>query len=300
MKKIIALGFFDGVHLGHQALLRECTALAQQLGLAPAAITFEIHPQAFFTNNPPAQINTVADRDRLLRRYGAEEIYSLPVNEKGMSTKWEPFLEDFLAQGAVGFVCGSDFRFGHKGEGDAAKLQAFCREKDLPCTVVPEQLLEGRGISSTHIRYLLGQGEMAQAVKFLGHPHLLSGEVISGRRLGRTLGIPTANLALPEDLIVPKFGVYACFACFEGEKHPGVANIGNRPTVGGHRTTVEPWILDFDGDLYGKEITLEFYDFIRPEQKFSSLEELKAQIHQDADTAREILSRGGNLPPTGD
>ena len=291
MKKIIALGFFDGVHLGHQALLRTCRELAQQQNMTPAAITFETHPQAFFTSAPPAQINTSADRDRLLRRYGAEEICSLPVNEKVMSTPWATFLEELVAQGAAGFVCGSDFRFGHKGEGDAAKLQEFCRERDLSCTVVPEQLLEGRRISSTYIRYLLEQGEMAQAVKFLGHPHILTGEVISGRRIGRTLGIPTANLARKDDLIVPNCGVYACLACFDGEKHPAVANIGNRPTVGGHRTTVEPWILDFDGDLYGKEITLEFYAFIRPEQRFSSLAELKAQIHRDADAAREILSK---------
>ena len=291
MKKIIALGFFDGVHLGHQALLGACAALAEQLGLKSAAITFQTHPQSFFTANPPAQINTGADRDRLLRRYGAEEICSLPVNEKVMSTHWQVFLEELMAQGAAGLVCGSDFRFGQGGEGNARKLRQFCKERELPCAVVPEQLLDGIRISSTHIRGLLERGEMAQAVRYLGHPHILSGKVISGRRLGRTLGVPTANLALPEYLIVPKFGVYACFACFDGEKHPAVANIGNRPTVGGHRTTVEPWILDFDGDLYGKEITLEFYDFIRPEQKFDTLEELKAQIHQDASAAREILSK---------
>ncbi len=291
MKKIIALGFFDGVHLGHQALLRACTALAKQQNMTPAAITFETHPQAFFTATPPAQINTSADRDALLRQFGMAEIIRLPVNEKVMSTPWQAFLEDLLAQGAAGFVCGNDFRFGHKGAGDAARLQAFCREKDLPCTIVPEQQLGGIRISSTHIRSLLECGDMAQATQFLGHPHILTGEVISGRRLGRTLGIPTANLSLPEALIVPKLGVYACLACFEGKKLPAVTNIGNRPTVGGHRITVEPWILDFDGDLYGKEITLEFYAFIRPEQKFPTLEDLKAQIQRDAETAREALRR---------
>lgn len=291
MKKIIALGFFDGVHLGHQALLRACTALAKQQNMTPAAITFETHPQAFFTATPPAQINTSADRDALLRQFGMAEIIRLPVNEKVMSTPWQAFLEDLIAQGAAGFVCGNDFRFGHKGAGDAARLQAFCREKDLPCTIVPEQQLGGIRISSTHIRSLLECGDMAQAAQFLGHPHILTGEVISGRRLGRTLGIPTANLSLPEALIVPKFGVYACLACFEGKKLPAVANIGNRPTVGGHRITVEPWILDFDGDLYGKEITLEFYAFIRPEQKFPTLEDLKAQIQRDAEAAKEALRR---------
>ena len=289
MKKIIALGFFDGVHLGHQQLLRACAALAQQYAMTPAAITFETHPQSFFTATPPAQINTGADRDRLLRHYGMEEIICLPVNEEVMSTPWQAFLEDLITHGAAGFVCGNDFRFGRAGEGCAEKLQEFCREKNLPCTIVPEQTLDSIRISSTHIRSLLEQGELARAVNFLGHPHILTGQVISGRRLGRTLGIPTANLALPESLVAPKFGVYACLACFDGKKLPAVANIGNRPTVGGHRITVEPWILDFDGDLYGKEITLEFYAFIRPEQKFPSLDDLKAQILRDADTAKEIL-----------
>ena len=289
MKKIIALGFFDGVHLGHQALLSACAGLAEQLRATPAAITFETHPQSFFTNNPPALINTATDRDRLLKQYGMAEIISLPVSEKVMSTHWETFLEDLLAQDAAGFVCGSDFRFGHKGEGDAAKLQAFCAMRNLPCAIVPEQLLEGIRISSTHIRALLEQGEMAKAVRFLGHPHILSGEVISGRRLGRTLGIPTANLALPEDLVQPKRGVYACRVALDGKMYAAVTNIGNRPTVGGHHTTVEPWILDFDGDLYGKEITLEFYAYLRQEEKFPSLEDLKQQIHRDADAAREIV-----------
>lgn len=291
MKKIIALGFFDGVHLGHQQLLCACTALAQQYAMTPAAITFETHPQSFFTAAPPAQINTDADRDRLLRHYGMGKIICLPVNEKVMLTPWQTFLEELLAQGAAGFVCGNDFRFGKSGEGCAEKLAEFCRERNLPCTIVPEQTLDGIRISSTHIRSLLEGGEMAQAVKFLGHPHMLTGQVISGRQLGRTLGIPTANLMLPESLVTPKFGVYACLACFDGKRLSAVTNIGHRPTVGGHRTTVEPWILDFDGDLYGKEITLEFYAFIRPEQKFPSLDDLKAQIHRDADTAKEVLNK---------
>lgn len=290
MNKIIALGYFDGVHLGHQALLRACAELAQPLGLQRAAITFEGHPQAFFTSNPPPQINTMSDRQRLLEHYGIQWLCRLPVTKEVMSTSWQDFLEMLIRQGAAGFVCGSDFRFGHAGEGSAQKLQQFCRERELPCTVVPEQKMDGIRISSTHIRSLLEQGRMEEAVRFLGHPHILTGEVISGRHIGRTLGIPTANLALPEDLVVPKFGVYACRACIGGKKHPAVTNIGSRPTVGGHHTTVEAWILDFEGDLYGKEITLEFYAFLRPEQQFPSLDALKAQIRRDADTARALLS----------
>ena len=197
-------------------------------------------------------------------------------------------MEQLLAAGAAGFVCGDDFRFGHKGEGDTEKLQAFCRERGLPCIIVPEQTLEGVRISSTAIRRLLENGETEKAVAFLGHPHILSGTVIPGKQLGRTIGIPTANLALPEGLVIPKFGVYACKVWVKGETYRAVTNIGSRPTVNGTGITVEPWLLDFDGDLYGKTITLEFHKFLRPEQKFPSLDALKQQISRDAEQVKML------------
>ena len=288
-KKIIALGFFDGVHLGHQALLAECVRLARAHDCQPAAITFLQHPQSLFVSEPPALLTGAADRDALLGRYGMEQICKLPVTEEVMSTPWETFLEQLLEQGAAGFICGHDFRFGHRGEGSPEKLTRFCAGRDLPCTVVPGQALDGIRISSTHIRGLIEAGEMETAVRFLGHPHILTGTVVSGRHLGRTIGVPTANLLLPEGLVVPRFGVYACRCRVDGGVFSAVTNIGTRPTVGGHRVTVEPWILDFDGDLYGKEITLEFYKFLRPERKFDSLEELKAQIQRDAADAQLLL-----------
>ena len=280
-ERIFALGFFDGVHLGHQALLRECCRLADEQEVQPAAITFDNHPQTLFSKNPPPLINTWQDRQTLLRSYGIGPIYKYPVTKEVMSMSWQDFLAELLESGAVGFVCGNDFRFGHQGEGTAEKLKIFCEERDLPCTIVPEQTVDGIRVSSTYIRQLIEAGEMAQAVKFLGHPHILTGTVVSGRHLGRTIGIPTANLALPEALLVPKFGVYACLAVIGGRKYPAVANIGTRPTGGGHHVTVEPWILDFEGDLYGQELTLEFYKFLRPEKKFPSLEALREEIQKN-------------------
>ena len=206
-----------------------------------------------------------------------------------MSTKWRIFLENLLAEGASGFVCGDDFRFGHQGQGDCEKLKMFCRERGLPCHIVPEQMLEGIRISSTHIRRLIENGDMEEAAKFLGHPHVISGEVVSGRKIGRTIGVPTANILIPEGVVTPKLGVYACTCVLDGKAYPAVTNIGSRPTVDGQGVTVEPWILDFVGDLYGKEITLEFYKFLRPEEKFTSLEELKAQIQQDAEETKNLL-----------
>lgn len=288
-KKIFALGFFDGVHLGHQALLETCVAMAQEMDAAPAAITFDRHPQSLFIPNPPALINRNADRDALLRRFGVEYIHRLTVNEEVMSTKWGRFLEALLEDGACGFVCGDDFRFGHKGEGDIHKLEAFCRERGLPCVIVPEQTLDGVRISSTHIRHLIETGEMEEAEKFLGHRHLLSGEVVSGRQLGRTIGVPTANILIPEGVVLPNLGVYACTCCVGRHQYAAVTNIGSRPTVEGHQVRAESWILDFEGDLYGKEITLEFHKFLRPEVKFESLAALQVQIHADAAQTKALL-----------
>ena len=290
-KYIFALGFFDGVHLGHQVLLKACCRLARQLGCGTAAITFDAHPQSLFSENTPPLINGLPDREALLRHFGISHIHVFPVDRETMSTPWDEFLCQLMAEGAVGFVCGSDFRFGSRGEGNAEKLSAFCKERNLPCIIVPEQTMDDIRISSTYIRGQIESGDMATAVRFLGHPHILTGEVIPGKQLGRRLGIPTANLRLPEGLAVPKFGVYACACLVDGIRYPAVTNVGVRPTVSGSGITVEPWILDYSGDLYGREIQLEFHYFLRPEKKFDSLEELKAAIHHDAQEAKAVFAR---------
>ena len=287
--KIFALGFFDGVHLGHQALLKACVQLAAEQNAQPAAITFDRHPQALFSAAVPPLINTGDDREQLLRQQGIRQITVLPTTKDVMSTSWEQFLEALVHKAAIGFVCGEDFRFGHRGEGNAEKLLAFCNQRKLSCVIIPDQQLRGVRISSTHIRNLLEAGDVESAACFLGHPHILTGEVMPGRQLGRTIGVPTANIPIPDGIIVPKCGVYACFAEVDGKKYPAVTNIGSRPTVGGHQVRAESWLLDFAGDLYSKQLTLEFYAFLRPEQKFASLEELKTQIHADAAKTREIL-----------
>ena len=284
--QIFALGFFDGVHLGHQALLRRCCALAARQGCETAAITFDDHPMRLFSDRNPPLITTVHDRQLLLRHYGIQTIRCFPVTEEVMSTPWEAFLEQLCRQGAAGFVCGDDFRFGHRGEGDAERLQQYCARHNLPCAVIPEQTHSGIRISSTQIRALIEDGSMESAASLLGHPHILTGTVHHGRQLGRKLGIPTANLWIPAGIVVPKFGVYACRVVIGEQTYPAVANVGVRPTVSGSGITVEPWILDFQGDLYGEEIRLEFYRFLRPEMKFDALSELQAQIHRDAEQVR--------------
>lgn len=286
---IYALGFFDGVHLGHQALLRTCRELADRHGCKAGAVTFTAHPDALVSGNAPALINTIEDRKRLLYAYGMDTVVELPFDRTLMTTHWSAFLTQLTESGAAGFVCGSDFRFGAGGSGTAKKLAAFCEKRDIPYAIVPQQLLNGTRVSSTHIRTLLTEGEMEEAVRFLGHPHVLTGQVVTGKQLGRTIGTPTANLLLPDGIAVPRFGVYACKASVEDKRYMAVTNIGTRPTVSGEGVTVEANLLDFDGDLYGRTVTLAFHSFLRPEQKFDSLEELKGQIAEDIAQIRTIL-----------
>ena len=288
-KCIFALGFFDGVHLGHQALLKTCRNMADSLGCEAAAITFDAHPQRLFTPNVPPLLTTVDDRCRLLRNFGMDRIHTFPVTADVMGMHWESFLEGLVQQGAAGFVCGDDFRFGHKGAGNADLLLSFCQRNCLPCAVIPEQTRDGKRISSSLIRTLVESGKMESAIGFLGHAHILTGSVRHGQQLGRKLGVPTANLVIPAGVVVPKFGVYACRANIDGASHAAVANVGIRPTVSGSGITVEPWILDFSGNLYGKEITLEFYRFLREETKFPDLTALQRQIHLDAAETRRYF-----------
>lgn len=291
-KTIYALGFFDGVHLGHKALLRSCRELADKLGVKAGVVTFTSHPDALVLGAAPKLINTATDRRQLLKAAGMDTVVELPFDKAMMAMPWQDFFRLLMEKyGAAGLVCGADFRFGSKGAGNAALLRNACEREGIPCTVVPEQTVDGITVSSTHIRALLERGDTETAARFLGHPHFLTGTVVKGRQLGRTIGIPTANLAFPEDLVLPKLGVYACTAEADGKIYPCVTNVGSRPTVNGHHITVESWLQDFDGELYGKELTVRFYKFLRPEQKFDTLIQLQAQILRDAENVKKSFSR---------
>ena len=290
---IYALGFFDGVHIGHQALLSAVKGLCREEKCG--VITFAAHPDTLVTGQTPKLINTPQDRVKLLKHFGMDRVVTLPFDKKMRDTSWEDFLEGLQSHdGAAGFVCGEDFRFGQFGAGTAQKLKAYCEARGLPCAVVPEQIRSGIRVSSTAIREKLEQGQMEEAMFLLGHPHILTGQVVHGKQLGRTLGIPTANLLLPPELVTPRFGVYAGTAVIGDRRYSAVTNIGVRPTVSGKGITVEPWILDYHGDLYDKTITLELTHFLRPERKFASLEELKAEIERNAEQTRALTAQDRN------
>lgn len=295
-KTVYALGFFDGVHLGHASLLSACRCLADELGVQAGVVTFSTHPDALVQGTAPGLINTLRDRDSLLReKFHMDTVITLPFDRELMRCSWQDFFRRLLEEfGAAGLVCGEDFRFGHRGEGNGEKLLEACRAAGIPCIVQPQLKLGDIPVSSTHIRYLIEMGRMEHAIRFLGHPHILTGNVVHGHQLGRRLGFPTANLMLPRELVIPKFGVYACRCLVDGKRYPAVTNVGTRPTVAGVGITVETWILDYTGDLYGREITLEFFRFLRPELKFPGLEALQQAIRADAEKTKEILKRFQN------
>ena len=291
--RIIALGYFDGVHMGHGGLLRKAKALAQERGLRAAAVTFYPHPSVLLTGKSVPLLSSVEDRAYLMETlYHMDEVLPLPFDMAMMQMPWQDFLTEILLRdfGAEGLVCGHDFRFGYRGEGTPEKLRAFCEEHHIPCAVIDEIQVEGEPASSTLIRRLIAEGNMEKAVRFLGHPHLLTGKVEGGKHRGHTWGIPTANLPFPKDIAVPAFGVYVTKAVVDGNTYLAVTNVGVHPTVGEMPAPkAEAWLLDFDGDLYGKEIALHFYARIREERKFSSVEEMTAEIRKNADFVRNYF-----------
>lgn len=282
-KTVIALGFFDGVHRGHGALLRKAAERAGELNAAPAVFTFDRSPKEFVTGKPVLLINSNDDRRDIIRRvYGIQRVIFAPFDREMMTMPWQDFITELLVKqyGAVHLVAGHDYRFGHKNEGTVERLREKCRELGLGCDIIPKVELEGITVSSTYIRTLLEQGDVERAALFLGHPHCLSQTVRHGQRLGRTIGIPTVNLAVPAHVLTPERGVYITRAFLpDGRSCPGVTNVGTRPTVtDGNTVSVETYLLGFDGDLYGQTVRLEFHKRLRGEVKFPSLEALRQEI----------------------
>ena len=298
-RRVIALGFFDGVHLGHGALLRRVAQRAKELDALPCAFTFDRSPAAALTGRAVPLLTGVDDRTQLMRElYGIREVVVAPF-EVMRQMDWQDFVEQYLQKelGAVHVVAGHDFHFGYRGEGSPQRLADKCARLGLGCDVIPKVELDGVTISSTHIRTLVEAGELEQAARFLGHPHILSGAVVHGNEIGRTLGSPTANLPVPQGVIAPGFGVYATRVVLPDGARPAVTNVGVRPTVSsqGRAVIVEPWILDYHGDLYGQNIRVEFHTRLRPEMKFPDLQALRRAILDNAAQTRAYFAAKGDL-----
>jgi riboflavin kinase/FMN adenylyltransferase len=291
----VALGNFDGVHLGHAAVLR--AAHAARPDAPRAVLSFEPHPREFFRpQDPPFRLTLAAERAAALAAQGVDILYQLSFDTALSQLSAEAFIAEVLHEGlgAAQLTCGADFAFGHRRGGNVELLAARAEALGVGLSIVPPVVDAQGPISSSRIRRLLQDGYPERAAALLGRPHALRGVVMHGDAKGRTIGFPTANIPLGRHL-EPLRGVYAVTARIGGQLVRGVANIGQRPTVGGTESRLEAHFFDFAGDLYGQELSVCLRHFLRPEEKFPSFEALKAQILEDAAQARALLD--ATLPP---
>lgn len=288
-KRAVALGFFDGLHAGHLAVLKP--ALAQkEKGLVPAVLLFDEHPLTVLKGEKIARLMSSEKREKMLTEMGFEIIkYSFSAI-KDMSA--QDFVKKVLKeQLKAGFVsCGFNYRFAKNGTGTTATLESLCGKEGIEACVCPRITVNGETVCSTAIRKAATTGDMKTVLAMLGRPLEFCTTVFSGDHRGRLLGAPTINQYLPENFIEPRFGVYASTVELDGKTYMGVTNIGNRPTFDGVSVRSETFILDFEGDLYGRLIDVKLYAFIREEMKFSGFDELKERIAVDASEARKILT----------
>jgi riboflavin kinase/FMN adenylyltransferase len=288
----VALGNFDGVHLGHARVLRVAHAARPDRPLA--VLTFEPHPREFFRpQDPPFRLMLAAERAAALESLGVSIIYEMPFGFDFSHITAAQVMTGILHEGigAAHLTCGPDFAFGHRRGGDVRFLTVQAEALGMGRSIVPQLADDGGLVSSTRIRRLLQDGYPERAAALIGRPHVIRGEVEHGDARGRTIGFPTANIALGQHL-EPARGVYAVTARLpDGEVVKGVANIGQRPTVGGVQSRLEAHLFDFTGDLYGAEVSVALHGFLREERKFESFEALKVQIVTDAAAAREMLDK---------
>lgn len=290
--RVIALGFFDGVHLGHAELLKKTVQVAAQKGMHSCALTFDTHPEALITGARIPLLNTISERAELMRSlYGIEEVIFAHFDDSLMHLTWTEFLNELLVERfcAEHLVAGHDYHFGFRGEGNAQRLAETCMSMSIGCDIIPRVEIDSITISSTYIRKLIAQGDMQRAQMFLGHPHLVTGHVTHGQHIGSTIEVPTSNLIIDPGLQTPAHGVYVTMTTVDGERIPSVTNIGTRPTVDGKGVVLETHILDFNSDVYGQEIKVEFIKMLRPEQKFLNLTELRSQIKTDIRRVRDFF-----------
>lgn len=298
--RAVALGFFDGLHCGHAALLHRVNQRAAELHLEPAVLTFDVHPDTLVFGREVLLINSAAQREEMIRRmYNIDTTIFLHFNRKMMQMPWQEFIANAVSELQIeAVVVGHDFSFGYRGEGTPERLKTWCDEHNLICDIIPAVCMDGRIVSSTEIRDLIADGRIEEANRFLGHPHTITDTVHSGYHLGHKLGTPTINLVIPQGVVIPKFGVYATKVYLEdGSEHIAVTNIGIRPTVSTlNQVSVESFLLDFSGNLYGKKVRVDLYHYQRAEIKFDNTVLLAQQIRTDAEETRKWFEQQEQSP----
>ena len=293
--RVMAVGFFDGVHIGHAALLERAKQRALETGARPAVLSFDTHPDDLVFHQAVKLIGDSENRRDLIERcFGIEEVFFLRFDNDLMNMSWEQFISFSAEKFNIRcYVVGYDFTFGKDGEGTAEKLKLYCQQNGLGCEVIDAVRLDGEVVSSTLIRSMIEQGNIQQANRFLGHPYCLSGIVRNGFHIGRQMQAPTINLSFPKGVVIPKHGVYAAKVVLrDGKEFMAATNVGTRPTVStGKKVNVESFMLHFNGDLYGARVRVDFYSFLRQERRFPDLQTLSAQIQTDIDEAEALLLR---------
>lgn len=294
----IALGNFDGVHLGHQILIKQTVAKAKENRLKSGVFTFSNHPKNLIkTGEGVKNIIYEDEKIRLIEALGVDYLFNIPFTETIMKMSPEEYIRKLIVEKfrAKEVFCGFNYHFGYKAVGNGEFLQEMGKELGFNVTMIPPVTVDNDVVSSTLIRNIIKSGDMAECTKYLGRPYDIIGEVVVGNQLGKTIGFPTSNITIDENMVTPPNGVYITYCIYNGVKYPSITNVGVKPTIGSFKKNMETHIFNFNKELYGKMIKVEFLKRTRPEVKFSSKEELAAQITKDCLIAKEYHMKKTNV-----
>ena len=295
---VVALGNFDGVHMGHQQIITRTVRSAKSVGLASAVFTFSNHPSTVLGKGDPVKnILYAEEKNRIIEEMGVDYLINIPFTKEILTMAPERFIKEILVDRLRirEAYCGFNYSFGYKASGTPEVLMHEGLKHGFGLHVQEPYKIDDIVVSSTYIRQLISEGRMEEATRFLGRMYDIGGEVIMGNKLGRTIGFPTMNLVIDETMITPPNGVYITFCTFDGKRYPAVTNVGNKPTIGEYAKNIETHVFNFDGDTYGKHIDVEFVKWTRPEQKFDGIEALKNQIQSDCITAKAYHRKKGTI-----
>lgn len=287
----VALGNFDGVHLGHQALIKTMVQKAKEENLASCVFTFSSHPKNILPGAEKVKnILYNSEKATIIESLGVDYMVNVPFTKDIMIMSPETFIDELLIKklNMKAAFCGFNYNFGFKGQGNPDVLRANGAEKGFSVTELQAFSIDGEVVSSSLIRELIAKGEMEKVKAFMGKYYAVGGEVVVGNRLGRSIGFPTSNLSIDMQMVTPANGVYVTYCIYNGKKYPSVTNVGVKPTIGDYAKNIETHIFNFDKELYGKQIIVEFIKKTRDEKKFESIEALSAQIKNDCENAKKF------------
>ena len=288
----VALGSFDGIHYGHQALIKTMVEEAEERGLTSAVFSFSNHPRDLIPGKGKVKnILYREEKEEIISSLGVDMLVSIPFDEEIMKLSPRAFVEELLLKGlnVKSVFCGFNYGFGFKAEGTPELLKELGKEFGFEVTVIPTVKIDGNVVSSTMIRTIIAGGQVEKCPMYMGRYYAIGGEVVVGNRLGRKLGFPTSNLVIDETMVTPPNGVYATYCTYNGKRYPSVTNVGIKPTVGENEKNVETHIFNFDKELYGSKIKVEFLKKLRDEVKFDDFRELSDQIERDVKETKEFF-----------